>query len=40
MHKTVRLRNLNLNGIDTGLVGIRITGGSVIPAGVAFIGIA
>ena len=37
MHKTVRLRNLNLNGIDTGLVGIRITGGSVIPAGVAFI---
>ena len=27
--KTVRLRNLNLNGIDSGVVGIRITGGTV-----------
>jgi hypothetical protein len=35
--KTVRLRNLNLNGIDTGLVGILITGGSVITAGVVVI---
>jgi hypothetical protein len=24
--KTVRLRNLNLNGVDTGVIGIRITG--------------
>src|SRR5262245_13704891 len=37
VRKTVRLRNLNLNGIDTGLVGILITGGSVIPAGVVVI---
>jgi hypothetical protein len=37
VRKTVRLRNLNLNGIDTGLVGIRITGGSVITAGVVII---
>jgi hypothetical protein len=37
VRKTVRLRNLNLNGIDTGLTGIRITGGSVVPAGVVFI---
>jgi hypothetical protein len=35
--KTVRLRNLNLNGIDSGLIGIRITGGSVITAGVVII---
>ncbi len=36
-HKTVRLRNLNLNGIDTGLNGIRITGGSVIAGGIVII---
>jgi hypothetical protein len=35
--KTVRLRNLNLNGVDTGIVGIRITGGSVITGGVVII---
>lgn len=35
--KTVRLRNLKLNGIDTGIVGIRITGGSVIAGGVVII---
>lgn len=35
--KTVRLRNLNLNGVDTGIVGIRISGGSVITAGVVII---
>ena len=35
--KTVRLRNLNLNGANAGLVGIRITGGSVITAGVVII---
>jgi hypothetical protein len=35
--KTVRLRNLNLNGAGTGLIGIRITGGSVIAAGVVII---
>jgi hypothetical protein len=29
VRKTVRLRNLNLNGVDTGLIGIRITGGTV-----------
>src|SRR5262245_15238328 len=37
VRKTVRLRNLNLNGADTGLIGIRITGGSVIAAGVVII---
>jgi len=35
--KTVRLRNLNLNGVDTGIVGIRITGGSTITGGVVII---
>ncbi|SFI61284.1 hypothetical protein SAMN04487925_103457 [Bradyrhizobium sp. cf659] len=35
--KTVRLRNLNLNGVDTGLVGIRISGGSTIAGGVVII---
>lgn len=35
--KTVRLRNLNLNGVDTGIVGIRISGGSVITGGVVII---
>jgi len=28
--KTVRLRNLNLNGVNTGLIGIRIIGGGTI----------
>jgi hypothetical protein len=37
VRKTVRLRNININGVDTGLVGIRITGGSVITAGVVII---
>ena len=37
VRKTVRLRNLNLNGVNTGIVGIRITGGSVIAAGVVII---
>jgi hypothetical protein len=27
--KTVRLRGLNLNGVDTGVIGIRITGGTI-----------
>jgi hypothetical protein len=31
--KTVRLRNINFNGADTGLIGIRITGGGVVAAG-------
>src|SRR5712692_3818239 len=35
--KTVRLRNLNFNGADTGVVGIRITGGATIAAGVVVI---
>jgi hypothetical protein len=35
--KTVRLRNINFNGVDSGINGIRITGGSVIPAGVVII---
>src|SRR3954471_7770908 len=35
--KTVRLRNLNLNGVDTGIVGIRITGGSTVAGGVVII---
>jgi len=35
--KTVRLRNLNLNGVDTGIVGIRITGGATITGGVVII---
>jgi hypothetical protein len=35
--KTVRLRNLNLNGANTGVNGIRITGGAVIAAGVVLI---
>jgi hypothetical protein len=37
VRKTVRLRNINFNGADTGLVGIRIFGGSVIAAGVVII---
>jgi hypothetical protein len=35
--KTVRLRNININGVDTGINGIRITGGGVISAGVVII---
>src|SRR5215475_10830089 len=27
VRKTVRLRNINFNGVDTGIIGIRITGG-------------
>src|SRR6187431_2198450 len=34
VRKTVRLRNINFNGIDSGVIGIRITGGTVIAAGV------
>ena len=37
VRKTVRLRNININGVDTGIVGIRITGGAVITAGVVII---
>ena len=37
VRKTVRLRNLNINGVDTGIIGIRITGGGVIAAGVVII---
>jgi hypothetical protein len=35
--KTVRLRNIIFNGASTGLVGIRITGGATIAAGVVII---
>jgi Right handed beta helix region len=35
--RTVRLRNLNINGINTGLIGIRITGGAVVTGGAVFI---
>jgi hypothetical protein len=35
--KTVRLRNININGADTGVTGIRIIGGAVIAAGVVLI---
>jgi hypothetical protein len=35
--KTVRLRNINFNGVDSGINGIRITGGAVIAAGVVII---
>ena len=37
VRKTVRLRNLNFNGANTGVNGIRITGGAVIAAGVVII---
>jgi hypothetical protein len=37
VRKTVRLRNLNLNGANTGVNGIRITGGTVIAGGVVLI---
>ena len=35
--KTVRLRNININGADNGVTGIRISGGAVITAGVVLI---
>ena len=35
--KTIRLRNINLNGVNTGVNGIRITGGAIIAAGVVII---
>jgi hypothetical protein len=37
VRKTVRLRNINFNGAATGLIGIRITGGAVIAAGVVIV---
>ena len=37
VRKTVRLRNININGVDTGIIGIRITGGGVINGGVVII---
>lgn len=37
VRKTVRLRNLNLNGANTGIIGIRITGGAVVTAGVVIV---
>jgi hypothetical protein len=37
VRKAVRLRNLNLNGVNTGLIGIRITGGAIITGGAVFI---
>src|ERR1700716_893420 len=37
VRKTVRLRNINFNGVDTGVNGIRITGGSIIGAGVVLV---
>jgi hypothetical protein len=35
--RTVRLRNININGINIGLIGIRITGGAVVTGGAVFI---
>jgi hypothetical protein len=37
VRKTVRLRNINFNGVDTSVNGIRITGGAVITAGVVIV---
>src|SRR5262245_14823513 len=37
VRKTVRLRNINFNGVDSGGNGIRITGGAVIGAGVVIV---
>jgi hypothetical protein len=37
VRKTVRLRNINFNGVSTGVVGIRITGGATIAGGAVFI---
>jgi hypothetical protein len=33
----VRLRNINFNGVNSGLTGIRITGGGTIAGGAVFI---
>jgi Right handed beta helix region len=35
--RTVRLRNININGINTGLIGIRISGGAIVTGGAVFI---
>jgi hypothetical protein len=35
--RTVRLRNININGINSGLIGIRITGGAIVTGGAVFI---
>jgi hypothetical protein len=37
VRKTVRLRNLNINGANTGVTGVRITGGAPIAGGVVLI---
>src|ERR1700730_6952963 len=37
VQKTVRIRNLNLNGANTGVIGIRITGGTTVAAGVVIV---
>ena len=37
VRKTVRLRNLNINGADTGLIGINITGGTLTTGTKVFI---
>jgi hypothetical protein len=37
VRKTVRLRNINFNGFDSGLNGIRITGGAVVGGGAVVI---
>jgi hypothetical protein len=37
VRKTVRLRNIQFNGVNTGIIGIRITGGATIAAGVVII---
>jgi hypothetical protein len=37
VRKTVRLRNINFNGVNTGLIGIRITGGAIVTGGAVFI---
>jgi hypothetical protein len=37
VRKTVRIRNLSINGANTGVIGISITGGATIAAGVVII---
>ena len=37
VRKTVRLRNINFNGFNTGIIGVRITGGTTIAAGVVIV---
>jgi hypothetical protein len=37
VRKTVRIRSLSINGANTGVIGIRITGGATIAAGVVII---